>query len=407
MAVKWLQAATVGMQRVGALVAAAAISGSRPVPLERFSQQLSDALNHAVIVPAERSEQLEAYVRGLALRQRVSVGPDKIPIQDAWLSDPTLPSATGAVTPAASGDIPQLAASLRIVRDANYTLTDRGKAVRLLADESNQSVLQHRWEPNPYRVSLGLGLFVIHALLDADGDMVRHAYARLLSASPPTVRRYDFAVQFLDGAAEDLWRRAGKRLTSTSDVQLINGLKALSKAIQDTDRTKKNAKTWGGGRSPDQAATVRLEPYADLGLLTKPSRFEYEYSLSVEQRSFFSDLIEASDVAEFLRSHLVCSYLNARGIPNARRLTDEEIWQRLASAYGEMRTALGYAAFQEVVLLAIGRVLNENNAQYFEVADGIDVIRKQQRLTPRAVQLTATRGGGLRYMRIVESRRAS
>jgi hypothetical protein len=194
-------------------------------------------------------------------------------------------------------------------------------------------------------------------------------------------------------------------MTSGADLVELQKLRKLADSIKETDRTKKAAKTWGGGRTPDQAATVRLEPYVDVGLINKANRFEYEYSVTDRQALFFMALDGSDTIDSFIQTDLVQTYLSALDVGAPQRMGADEIWPRIVGAYRDMHTALGYAAFKELVLLAIGRLLNEGGGRYFEIEDGIDAIKQRQREAPRTVQLTAARGGELRYVRIAEPRR--
>jgi hypothetical protein len=410
MALRLLPSATVGMQRAGALVAAAvAASETRLVPLERYSATFLDLLRHKVPVDDGHQSEVGAYLRGLALWKRYGAQsrtevPSHVEIQDAWLSDPAMPSATGAVTPAAAGDLPSLAAGLRLVRAGNHTLTARGRLLRLLGADATASIAGHSWRPNPLIVTPGLGLALLYLLLDADGDLVRAAYGSAAQASAVAFTRYDFAVHHVVQGCDDLRRQLTRRGLSGANVAQARQLADLRDAILKTDRTRAKSLTWGGGRPPDQAATVRLEPYVDLGLLTKDDRFSYTYRLTPGQQQFFVSLTSARDVGDVLDHGLAGAYLRARGVEAAAPLSPDEVWERLAAAYRDLRSAMGYASFHEVVLLALGRLIDEGNGRCFEVGDGVDVIRERHRLEPATVQFTVTRGGALRYMRIKEAR---
>ena len=86
-------------------------------------------------------------------------------------------------------------------------------------------------------------------------------------------------------------------------------------------------------------------------------------------------------------------------------MDDEEIWERVRTAYSMLKSALGFASFEEVALLAIGQLLNESlGDRYFEVGDGLRVIQDRQKAEPRRVRFGVRRGGGLTYMKIVEGR---
>jgi len=394
------------MQRAGALVCAASTSSeTRLMTLDAFSRSFVAVLRQEVPVEKGHEAEVGAYLRGLSLWRRYGpkareTPPTVIEIQDAWLSDPAIPSATGAVTPAAAADIPALAVGLRLVRRGNHTLTARGRLVRLLSGEGASSVVNHRWSPNPYLVQRGLGLAILYALLDADGDVLVAAFRSLLESDSSEFTRYRFAVDHLTAGCERLRRAAVKRGLSGEDVARVRRLSEMRESILQTARTKDKAETWGGGRPPDQAATVRLEPYVDLGLLTKADRFSYTYSLNASQHGFFAFLADAQTLQDVVDQSLVAAYLRGIGAQAVHKVPRDVIWEPIEEAYGDMRSGMGYAAFAEVILLAIGRLVDDGTGGYFEMSEGVDVIREHQRAAPAHVQLTVARGGALRYMRI-------
>src|SRR5262249_13071545 len=127
----------VSMQRGGALLAVLSGAGDRPTDLAGVARAYAPILQRRVPVPAERIDEVASYLHELRLWKRyrqlreASDLPAGTPIevQDLWLSDRRVPSATGAITDDVVDEAPQLAASLRLLRDNNYTLTDRGKAL--------------------------------------------------------------------------------------------------------------------------------------------------------------------------------------------------------------------------------------------------------------------------------------
>jgi hypothetical protein len=139
----------------------------------------------------------------------------------------------------------------------------------------------------------------------------------------------------------------------------------------------------------------------DLGVLTRTSRYEYSYLLDDHQTRFFQLLIDADRAENFLDEQLFTAYLSSLGVDHCTPVTPDEIWDGITKAYATLRSQLGYASFIEVVLLAIGRLFDRGEGQCFEVAQGIDVIRAQQRADPRMIRFGIRRGGGLTYMKIM------
>jgi hypothetical protein len=177
----------------------------------------------------------------------------------------------------------------------------------------------------------------------------------------------------------------------------------LDEWAQQIDKPRRSGKQWGGGRPPDQLATLRLEPYVDFGLINRVTRTAYRYQLSTDQRVFFEDMVGEDDPIAFLNRRFFSRFLAARGY-EAQVVERDMIWERIRDAYGTLKSALGFASFHEVTLLAIGNLLNEGNDRYFELDDGLDVIREQQKEQPRSIRFGVRRGGGLTYMKIAEGR---
>ena len=142
-------------------------------------------------------------------------------------------------------------------------------------------------------------------------------------------------------------------------------------------------------------------------MVTRPSRSKYDYRLTDGQRRFFENLVAADDADSFLDEALFRSFLQAQAQDGGRepeRLTGDDVWMRIRDAYAEMKSGLGYESFREVVLLAIARLLDEDEGMYFEVGDGIRAIRARQKEDPKAVRFGVARGGALTYMKIVDGR---
>jgi hypothetical protein len=412
---RWLPFARVSSQRVGSLLAVtAAATDARATSLEGITRAYEPTLRRGVRVPEERSADVHTYLNRQHLWERYRslkkadasalVGVE-IQAQDYWLADPALPSASGAITDRVTDEPPQLAAALQLLRTANYTLTDRGKAMRMAMDASTEAIRRGDTATgNPFLLSPGASLFFLYVLLEEDFDFLRAAYATQLPDIKETFSRMDFALR-LDEACEQLRVAWVRRVRSGTDRERVSRLSELAKKIREVrdGKTTRRLETWGGGRTPDQLATVRLEPLVDTGVLGR-ARFDYVYSLSPDQRAFFESLIEAESADDFLERKLFGAYLASIGIAPVRTPSDE-VWERIEDAHAALRSNLGYAAFKEVVVLAMARLADERLGACFELHEGIEVIKEQSRLQPRAVQFGIRRGGGLTYVKIAESGR--
>jgi hypothetical protein len=297
---------------------------------------------------------------------------------------------------------PQLAASMRLLRANNFTRTDRGRALIALLDDADKEALRQRSDgdvpSNLFLLPLGTRAFLTYALLDADLDFVRVAY-EVAPIEAGEFTRAEFADE-LNEACRRLRARWTRQARSGADRRLLARLDEWARQI---DKPRRSGKEWGGGRPPDQLATLRLEPYVDFGVLTRVSRTAYRYTLDSGQRAFFGELMKLDDPDEYLNRTLFRSFLLAGGY-TPERVSSDEAWSRIKGAYNSLKSALGFASFTEVVLLAIGQLLNDDGNRYFEVGDGLDVIRERQQADPRSIRFGVKRGGGLTYMKIVDGR---
>jgi hypothetical protein len=424
MPVRWVSFARVSMQRPGHLVAVAgAASDASPTNLKGLSREYVDIVRRRCVVDDTRSDDVARYLKSLRLWKRYGgrqgelaklVSAKELPpveLQDIWLADPVLPSATGAVTDEVVDELPQLAISVGLARSHNFTRSERGRSVAALyrdelakAAEGDQTVNLFRLvTAHPPRDGdrAGASCYLLYCLIEADGDFLAAAWATELETGNGNLTRASFGNQLPVAC-----RRLADRLVSAStlaDRHLIGRLDTLARHIEE--KTPATEKTWGGGRPRDQVATLRLEPYVDFGLLTRRSRTDYDYMLSDPQREFFTSLAETADPVSFLDEQLVASYLSAIGI-NPSPIEETEIWERVEDAYRLVRSGLGYAPAKEVVLLAIAILLNEGGRAFFEVVDGLRVVRAEQKRRPDHVRYGVSSTGKPTYIRIGKGAKA-
>jgi hypothetical protein len=424
MAPRWVSFARVSMQRPGQLIAvAAAASESAPVNLAGLAQRYAQIVRRRHQVEASRSDEVIRYLRALRLWKRYGGQqgalakldqPGALPPverQDLWLADPDLPSATGAVTDEVIDELPQLGASLGIVRPHNFTRSDRGKAIVALYKADLKQLEAGEPEPNLFRLVTsdtdkkqrrGAACLLAHALIEADGDFLSAAWAAHLDDERPGgFTRASFGEQ-LPAACRRLADRLA-RSRAPEDRQVVGRLDTLARHIEE--KTPSTERTWGGGRPRDQVATLRLEPFVDFGLVTRTSRTDYRYELNDNQRRFFSTLVTSPDIETFLSSQLVSAYLQALGIA-PRPVDTDEIWQRVEHAYSSMRSGLGYASAADVVLLAIATLLDEGGDGAFELGDGLSVLRARQREHPNDIRYGVSRTGEPTYIRLTKAARS-
>jgi hypothetical protein len=148
-ALRWIPYSRVSMQRAGVLSAiVVAASDSQATSLEGISRSYTKLIRRSVAVPSMEGEVILQYLRKQRLWKRYGTlkqaeeWPEDAQVeqQDYWLADPAVPSATGAVTDDVIDEPPQLAAALRLIRDQNYTRTDRGRALLAVLEGDVQTL---------------------------------------------------------------------------------------------------------------------------------------------------------------------------------------------------------------------------------------------------------------------------
>jgi hypothetical protein len=394
------------------LAITAAASESRATTLDGISRSYADLLRKLVPVSGDREEPVLRYIADQRLWKRYPElhdsskarrleGVSRVEFQDICLADPDVLSPTGAITNEVIDEPPQLAASLKLVREKNYTLTDRGRALERAARPAITAVQRGELDPNPFVLTPGSRGLLLYAFLDADADFMRAIYRIVLRELGSEFTRPTFG-EWLPEACLAL---RSEWIPRARTAALQNKLARLEKLAALIARPVTEQRTWGGGRPRDQTGTLRIEPYVDLGLITRPSRAKYDYRLTDGQHGFFKSLVAADDADSFLDDALFRSLLQAEDDgPEPERLNGDDVWARISDAYAEMRSGLGYESFRDVVLLAIARLLDEDHRMYFEVGDGIRAIRARQKDDPKAVRFGVARGGALTYMKIMDGR---
>lgn len=423
MPLRWVSFARVSMQRPGHLVAvAAAASETLPTSLAGLGRAYAEIVRKRHRVEHPYAEQVIRYLRALRLWKRYGGHQGALakldelgalpPVerQDLWLSDPELPSATGAVTDEVIDELPQLGASLGFVRPHNFTRSDRGKAIVALYRPALERLALGEPAPNLLRLVTarqtgdrrGAACYLLHALLEADGDFLSAAWAAQLEHGDNA----SFTRASFGGLLPIACRRLADHLSrsrATAERLIVGRLDALARHIEE--KTPDTERTWGGGRPRDQVATLRLEPYVDFGLVTRTSRTDYRYQLTESQLWFFAAIAEAASVEVFLGTQLVAAYLRALGT-EPRPVGTDEAWDRIEDAYRSVRSGLGYAPASEVVLLAIATMLDEGGDGCFELADGLAALRARQRDYPAEIRYGVSRTGEPTYIRLGKAARS-
>lgn len=403
---RWIQTSRVSLQRLGTLLAVVtAASESRRTSVEALGKSSTQLLTAERTIAAENCKDVAEYVKHMHLWQRYEglrglaagelVG-KKVQAQDLWLSDPRVPSASGAITERVTDEPAQLAVALRLVRAQNHTLTDRGRALRVAADtevavlrspDTNSTV-------NPMILRRGAGLILLYALLEADYDFLRTTHEVAVAGSR-RFSRADISGQ-MGAVCRKLRDEQRHKVRNGEDRQKLARLKELAESIE----TAGDAPTRGGARPPDQTSTVRLEPYVDLGLLSRTDRFEYRYAIDASQAAFYDSMLGQPVMEEWAAETLVGAYAKVAN-PKLGPVHPREKEGVLRAAWYELKSKMGYASITEAFLLANARLI-DTGIGFFELAAGQAALREFHREDSKAIRFTMARGGAVSYFKLNE-----
>lgn len=391
---RWIDYARRSMQRLGFLkIVIGLASKSRSQTLESLTRAFHATVTKKTPVLAEKREAFERYVREQQLHRRYRADDDTAEAQDLYLSDPGIPSHSGAIT----GDlehagyrhsvyveIPTWATRLHLIRDQNYTLTDRGRVLGMFGP-ATWSETADLAPSNPLAISAAERYVCLFALLEADGDLLTAMYRNLIGL--PSFSRTTAG----DAAVSGLEELRANRLKRLSAGPLLQARARVDRTLVAV----KNQKV--GGLGPRESlATPRTEPFVDCGILTKTRYGSYEYAFSDFGKTFLRRLIAAPSVTHFLEDGLAM----ALSIASARSVDDRPDVGSLARAYTHLKSGLGYVSLRELAVAASAEGLLSESAPLFEIAHIEEALRRAAGTNSRYVRLAHGRSGGVSQVRI-------
>ena len=398
---RWVDYARRSWQRVGHLrvLCSVAHPGNR-TNLEGLSKRFESVITSLHKIPEGSEERVREYIRdyrGNRYRGRKDLL-SPVELQDLYLSDPELPSQSGAITgdAATAGyrhavyvEMPTWGVRLRLLRRDNYTLTDRGKVLLGLRRQSDDDLRTFNPASNLYLVTPGERYFFLYCALDADGDLIQSIFSEILRRESSFSRREVGQI-----AAEALDSLSASRLSRVASGQE----RILKDRIAATVKAIKNQK--GSGMGPcESVATPRTEPLVDCGILERTDRNSYNYLMTEKGRRFASALVEAHSIDSILENGLAQWSVHLSNGGNAPGGKTGDVRPFIARGYSLLRSGLGYCSIREVAVMAIAMAIDEGSCT-FELADVENVISELARNHGRDVRFTKSRQGEIAQVRI-------
>lgn len=400
--IRWVDYARRSMQRLGHLKLLVGLADSLgSTTLQGITSRFEAVVTAAHQVPENAVPRVLAYRAEQRLHKRYGGISEKRPlrleIQDLYLSDPALPSSSGAVTGdgeqkgyrhAVYVEMPPWAASLGLLRRQNYSTTDRAKAVLSLAPETMRDFRTFNLEANPFLLGPAERLYFLYMLVDSDGDLLVHTYRRILSTTR-SFTRSDVGKQIAEAMVELRSERL-KRPASGPEVEMSQKMREVVSAIHGQS---------GTGMGPrESVATPRTEPLVDCDILSRTSKNTYAYEFTDGGRRFLEQLTSSQSVADFIQHGFASAAGELLGVPK-REMSSEDILSSVARGYAAMRRGLGYVVLREATALSIALAVGEG-APAFEIDDAEAAVRGAAKRYGRKIRFTRTGVSGAVQFRL-------
>jgi len=322
----------------------------------------------------------------------------QLELQDLFLADLGIPSRRGRLVKEDWRRYPYLAVHLGLLRSGTYSILVRGMAfLSLVSEEEINSFAiignarSYNRNANPLRLDSSQKLLLLFSFLNNDGETLEELYKKLLSISEPFAEWE--AGNYLGDIYQQIAKRSRLKARSGDDLLTIQRILDTANKIESWKR-----RPYKGRGARDEAITLRLEPFVDLGLLSKPDPLAYRYQITDSTRKFFEPLINAESIEPFLQNSFFEASNRAFNL-NAEHRTDREIiLPQIQKAYSTLKSPLGYAPILEVSLLAGIYAITESGA-YFELSESLDTLKSLQKESPELVRFNVDRWGALTYVK--------
>lgn len=335
--------------------------------------------------------------------RRVETAPEQpagdvvtVELQDVYLSSSSLESRRGRLVSTDWRNYPYLALGLGLLRPESFSLLVRGQVLlKLVRSAELRAFSEYLPDTNPLMLSTVQRLFFLFTFVERDQHVLIPLYRALLN------RTGDFtdweAGDLLPEILRELHRHLRSPVRSGADTLRLQRLLDNAKTIEQW-----RGKPYKGTGARDAAATLRLEPFVDLGLLSKADPFAYRYSLSPAGQHLVSGLTNSEGNSDWLDKYFFGRAVEAYGL-GVPHLSDSETM--LDAIYESLRTLaspVGYAPIREVLLYAAISVVDAGKG-YFEMAEGLDNLQKAQRQHPDLVRFNVDRWGNVTFVKFTRS----
>jgi len=396
------------MQRMGFLkLLCAQTARTETSNLVAVGKQFVQKLLARVRVTPPFRESLREYVR-LRLTDKVyqdlrkavlnggsAGGAVSLELQDLYLSDPAVVSTTGKLVEQDWRRYPYLGTGLDLIKPGTYSVMTR--ALVLLAVTPKEEVVafdRYDEKHNPLRISPEQAAALLYCFIDNDAEIIHRLFNALLEGK---VDAFDERVagDMLPGIIRQSSNSFRNASLPVEDRERLGVLEKVAGSIADW-----KDKSYTGGGAREEFIRVRLEPYCDLGLFTKPDKHRFAYNVTPALHKLMTNWhnLEATD--DFLEQRFFTTLARLHRL-RVREAKDDEVKKALLDAGQTLKSTLGYSPITDVGLLAGIRLLFQQK-RILELSQTRTVLRTWQKEAPDVVRFTVDRMGTLAYVKFLE-----
>ena len=375
--------------------------------IDTVGKQFVQTLLKRVRLTPPYSESLREYVR-LRLTDRVyhdlrkavlnssaTANAVSLEMQDLYLADSTLASSTGKLVDADWRRYPYLATALDFIKLGTYSIMTR--ALVLLAVTPKEEIAAfntHDEGHNPLRISPEQASVLLYCFIDNDAEIIYRLFHTLIDLKDKSFDERtagDFLPQIIRESANS-FRNAS---LPVEDRERLGMLEKVAGSIADW-----KGKPYTGSGSREEFIRVRLEPYCDLGLFTKPDKHRFAYRVTPALRTLITNWHDLKATDDFLEQRFFTTLAGLHRL-KARKAKDDEVKKALLDAGQTLKSTLGYSPITDVGLLAGIRLLFKQK-RILELSWTRTFLRTWQKEEPNLVRFTVDRMGALTYVKFLQ-----
>ncbi len=396
------------MQRVGFLkLLCAQTARVETSNIDTVGKQFVQTLLKRVRLPPPYSKLLREYVRVRLtdrvyhdLRKAVLNGSATanavfLEIQDLYLADSTLASSTGKLVDADWRRYPYLATALDFIKLGTYSIMTR--ALVLLAVTPKEEIAAfdtHDEGHNPLRISPEQASVLLYCFIDNDAEIIYRLFHTLIDLKD---NRFDerTAGDFLPQIIRESANSFRNASLPVEDRERLGMLEKVAGSIADW-----KGKPYTGSGSREEFIRVRLEPYCDLGLFTKPDKHRFAYRVTPALRTLITNWHDLEATDDFLEQRFFTTLAGLHRL-KARKDKDDEVKKARLDAGQTLKSTRGYSPITDVGLLAGIRLLFQQK-RILELSWTRTFLRAWQKEEPNLVRFTVDRMGALAYVKFLQ-----